>query len=72
MQRLKDEGFDPLKANFSSDPLVYAGKTKEPKKPVAQVSMIKAGVNRIITPEDLQAHDKEDEPWFVVQNEVST
>lgn len=70
MQRLKDKGLDPLKANFSTAPESLATVRKETKKAAPEVSMKKAGVHRMITSEELVAHNKEEEPWFVVKNEV--
>ena len=40
------------------------------KVEVKEVPMTKAGVNRMITIDELRKHDDEEEPWFVVNGEV--
>lgn len=67
MQRLKDSGMDPARPTFSNE---------EPVRIPSQVaiapslSMTKPGVNRKITPEELEGHNSEKEPWFAVNGEV--
>lgn len=67
MQRLKDEGLDASKPCFSTTSM--SKKSFEPiEKP--EVSMKKESISREITIEELQAHNKPEEPWFSVQGEV--
>jgi nitrate reductase (NAD(P)H) len=37
---------------------------------VKEIKMIKDGIDRAITIDDLRSHDKDEEPWFVVNGEV--
>ncbi|GAA5999899.1 hypothetical protein JCM10207_005962 [Rhodosporidiobolus poonsookiae] len=68
MQRLKDEGQDPTRPVFGK---VAGDEVVQPVKPKAQaVVMTKPGVDRKITKAELEAHNKEEEPWFVVHGEV--
>jgi cytochrome b involved in lipid metabolism len=69
MSRMKEEGLDPLNPVFATSP------SRQPATPqtvakAAEVKMTKAGVDRQITMEELEAHNKESEPWFVVKGEV--
>ena len=69
MQRIKDDGKDPSKPVFgdlSSSPVFKT----ETTKPLPEISMTKPGVDRKITVEELEAHNKSDQPWFVVRGEV--
>ncbi|BGP16636.1 hypothetical protein JCM10213v2_004638 [Rhodosporidiobolus nylandii] len=74
MQRMKDSGLDPSRPSFgakSSDEQQLAERAKEAnieKKPA--LVMTKPDVDRIITQAELEAHNKEEEPWFVVNGEV--
>ena len=47
---------------------------EEPQAPAAEqaveIKMTKDGLNREITIDELKKHDKEDDPWFVVNGEV--
>lgn len=68
MQRLKDLGLDPTRPAFSNEkPVQIASQANI----APHVLMTKAGVNRKITPEELEGHNSEDEPWFAVNGEVS-
>lgn len=44
-----------------------AAAEQEPEK---EICMTRADVKRIITPEELEAHDNDKEPWFVVNGQV--
>lgn len=68
MQRFKDEGVDPSKPIFSNEPLV---KNLMKEEPDVEISMSKPEVNRMISLDDLRAHNQAHEPWFVVRGEVS-
>ncbi|KAJ2926667.1 hypothetical protein H1R20_g10437, partial [Candolleomyces eurysporus] len=69
MQRLKDQGRDPTKPVFGVSAL---NETVQNEDAVEQevVSMIKPGVTRKITKEELAEHTGTDNPWFVVKGEV--
>lgn len=67
MQRLKDQGADPAQPAFGSDDVP---KTIKPK--VAEVSMVNGQINRKITMAELEAHNKAEEPWFVVQGRLNS
>lgn len=75
MDRLKELGQDILNPIFTAAPIVedldilaLSKETAKVKKVV--VSMIKPGVNRRITMEEVKAHNGEKEPWFIVNGEV--
>lgn len=68
MQRLKDAGLDPTKPIFSNDP--SSERAQVHKIPSPEARMIKPGVDRKITAEELAAHNQQDEPWFAVKGEV--
>jgi hypothetical protein len=75
MERLKEAGEDVLNPNFVDPPskekteiVTLAKESAKAKK--AAVVMTKAGVDRKITMKELKAHNKEEEPWFVVHGEV--
>ena len=72
MERMKDAGLDPSQPVFtkiSAEDLEIKELSKEAAvKP--QIVMTKAGINRKITLDELKAHNKESEPWFVVNGEV--
>lgn len=65
MQRLKDAGQDPAKPTFGTEAV-----PKLAKPTVAEVSMVNGQVSRKITMQELEAHNKAEEPWFVVKGEV--
>ena len=70
MQRLKDEGQDILNPMFrqgtAKDHVAATmGDVKKDK-----IVMTLPGVTRKITLEEVQAHNKEEEPWFIVEGEV--
>ncbi len=67
MERLKLEGKDILKPRFRDTGLSSANAVPVAKP--KEVSMVKDGVNRIITMEELKAHSGSEEPWFVVSGE---
>ncbi|GAA5967839.1 hypothetical protein JCM11641_005782 [Rhodosporidiobolus odoratus] len=73
MERLKEAGEDPANPSFVkvSDEEQLAKRARSEvveKKPT--IVMTKPGVDRVITQEELEAHNKEEEPWFVVDGEV--
>lgn len=63
-----DEGHDILHPVFGTE-VADAAKPK-PVKPPADISMIKEGVTRVVTKAELEAHNKHEEPWFVVNGQV--
>lgn len=73
MERMKEVGDDILKPIFTDAPqaedVEIKAQAKEKAKKVAVV-MTKAGVDRKISMAELQEHNKEAEPWFVVKGEV--
>ena len=69
MQRIKDEGFDPLKPSFAKAGEASMG-TRPKVPPPAEVSMINASVKRKITMKEVEEHNAASEPWFVVKGEV--
>lgn len=73
MDRMKQLDLDILNPIFTDTPSaedqeILQQSKQSAKKP--EVVMIKEGVDRLISMEELEAHDKEDEPWFVVHGEV--
>lgn len=71
MQRLKDAGMDPAQPIFlQPDPSLPEFKAQR-LTPSPIVSMVKPGIARIITEEEMQAHTNKNQPWFVVQGEVN-
>lgn len=74
MERIKEEGGDILHPQFTAPSaedteIVTLAKESAKVKKVAVV-MTKDSVDRKITQEELEAHNKEEEPWFVVHGEV--
>jgi nitrate reductase (NAD(P)H) len=69
MQRLKDEGLDPAKPNFSTDPATPSTSKVEISKP-AETVMTKQGVDRKITVAELESSEAKEQAWFVVRGEV--
>jgi nitrate reductase (NAD(P)H) len=69
MQRLKDEGLNPAKPNFSTDPASRSTSKVEISKP-AETVMTKQGVDRKITIAELEASEAKEQAWFVVRGEV--
>lgn len=69
MQRLKDEGLDPAKPNFSTDSAPPSTSKVEIPKP-AETVMTKHGVNRKITITELESIEAKEQAWFVVRGEV--
>jgi cytochrome b involved in lipid metabolism len=74
MERLKEAGLDPADPNFSklapedAEIAAQAKQNAAVKKP--KLVMTKPGVDRKISQAELVAHNKEDNPWFVVNGEV--
>jgi len=69
MQRLKDEGLDPTKPNFSTDPAsLSTSKVEIPKQ--AETVMTKQGVDRKISIVELESSEAKEQAWFVVRGEV--
>jgi nitrate reductase (NAD(P)H) len=69
MQRIKDEGGDPTKHNFSGS----TSTSQSPqtiKAPPIDRPMTKPGINRKISVYELEAHSRQGDPWFVVKGEV--
>ena len=69
MQRIKDDGVDPTKPVFSRSP-VASGSPQVIRVPHTEGLMTKPGIDRKITADELEAHSREAEPWFVVKGEV--
>jgi len=69
MQRKKDAGEDFLHPTFETEP-ADAARPIAHVKPIADVSMVKEGVTRVITRAELEAHNKAEEPWFAVNGQV--
>lgn len=69
MERMLDNGEDILKPVFDVSKLNKNAEAK-PKPKKKEVVMTKEGVNRKITLAELKAHNKEEEPWFVVNGQV--
>jgi len=69
MQRLKDEGLDPTRPNFSTDSTAKSSSKAEIPKP-AETVMTKPGVDRKITPAELESEEAKEQAWFVVRGEV--
>lgn len=69
MQRMKDEGKDFLNPKFGAQPDVGAVVPIAAPKVTNGISMVKEGVDRIITLAELKAHNKAEQPWFVVEGE---
>lgn len=70
MERLKESGLDPLKPSFAEPAPGEAIVEAPPVVAKPKVVMTKPGVTRKITMAEVEAHNKEDEPWFVVHGEV--
>lgn len=67
MERMKADGKDILKPLFKDTGLAVGNPAPITKQ--KEVSMVKDGVNRVITMEELKAHSGPEEPWFVVGGE---
>lgn len=66
MHRMKDEGRDILGPIFTKDgPAPVA----QPVAKAEEIVMTNPNVTRKITLQELKAHDKPEEPWFVVNGE---
>jgi nitrate reductase (NAD(P)H) len=68
MQRMKDQGSDPVKPVFSNE---LSSSLRSETKITARLILTNPDVNRKITLEELEAHVIQGEAWFVVQGEVS-
>ncbi|CEQ42493.1 SPOSA6832_04325, partial [Sporobolomyces salmonicolor] len=74
MDRLKESGLDPANPSFTkavpedAEIVARAKQAAVAEKP--KIVMTKEGVDRKITSAELMAHNKEEEPWFVVNGEV--
>jgi nitrate reductase (NAD(P)H) len=69
MQRIKDDGMDPTKPVFSRG----TPTTRSPqaiKVELIEEPMTKPGIDGKITAVELEAHQREGDPWFVVRGEV--
>jgi len=69
MQRLKEEGLDPTRPNFSTDSTARSTSKAKVPKPTETV-MTKQGVDRKITPAELESAEAKEQAWFVVRGEV--
>jgi nitrate reductase (NAD(P)H) len=69
MERIKKEGGD-LTNGYWGEQIGGEVVKKAVVEEVKETTMVKDGVDRKITLEELRTHDKEDAPWFVVRNEV--
>jgi len=68
MQRLKNEGLDPSKPDFSMNP--PSGSVKKLEIRASEVQMTKPGINRKISVGELQSARAKKEAWFIVKGEV--
>lgn len=69
MERVKKAGGN-LANGFWGESLGSEEAVPASEQAAQEVSMVKAGVDKRITIDDLRKHDKESEPWFVVNGEV--
>lgn len=72
MQRVKDAGGVLTNGNWGENTggEEEAAQTGAAPEPVKEISLTKPGVDRIISLEELKAHEGETEPWFVVNGQV--
>ncbi|GAA5958088.1 hypothetical protein JCM21900_003582 [Sporobolomyces salmonicolor] len=74
MDRLKESGLDPANPSFTKavpeDAQIVARAKQAAVAEKPKIVMTKEGVDRKITSAELMAHNKEEEPWFVVNGEV--
>lgn len=69
MERMKEEGADILRPSFKAvDPSTTTA-VASPKPKMNEVKMTRNDVQRLITLDELKAHNTPNEPWFVVQGE---
>jgi len=68
MQRLKNEGLDPSKPNFSAD--TSSKSVTKPEIRTSEVQMTKPGITRKISVTELQSARGKKEAWFIVKGEV--
>jgi nitrate reductase (NAD(P)H) len=69
MERVKKNGGN-LTNGFWGEKMGAEGETKVVAEEVKEIKMVKDGVDREITIDELRKHDGEKEPWFVVNREV--
>jgi len=69
MQRLKNEGLDPSKPDFSTNTPSRSVQKLETR--ASEVQMTKPGINRKISAEELQSVWARKEAWFIVKGEVT-
>ncbi|GAA5820633.1 hypothetical protein JCM11251_003085 [Rhodosporidiobolus azoricus] len=74
MERMKENGEDPARPSFvkvsPEDEEIAAQSKQAAAVKKSAVVMTKPGVDRKITRAELEAHNKEEMPWFVVHGEV--
>jgi len=70
MQRIKDQGLDPAKPAFSNESSFSPQPETDTMARPVDIVLTNPDVNRKVTAEELEAHAKEGEAWFVVQGEV--
>nr|POE94658.1 nitrate reductase [nadph] [Quercus suber] len=69
MERVKKSGGNLLNGHWGEQ--IGGATAPEPvTEAAAEVKMTKEGLTKVITIDDLRKHDKEEEPWFVVNGEV--
>lgn len=68
MERVKKAGGNLLNGNWG-EKIGYDEEVVS-EKPSKEICMIKEGVDRLITIDELRKHDGEKEPWFVVNGQV--
>ncbi|KAK0643479.1 hypothetical protein B0T16DRAFT_332435 [Cercophora newfieldiana] len=69
MARVKGEGRNILNGFWGEKAPGEDEETVE-KEPVKEISMVGEKVTRVISLDELRAHDGEDQPWFVVNGQV--
>lgn len=69
MERVNKAG-GHLANGFWGENIEGGDETAVPEKEIKEIPMIKEGLKRSITIDELRKHDKAEEPWFVVKGEV--
>src|ERR1700730_14869101 len=69
MERVKKNGGN-LTNGFWGENIGAEGETKVVVEEVKEIKMVKDGVDREISIDELRKHDGNTEPWFVVNGEV--
>lgn len=72
MQRLKDEGLDPSKPDFSSHSRRPDTANFIHAKPPDKISMIRPDITKKIGQAELESDKAKEEAWFVVCGEVKS